>query len=98
MAVLSIREYYHMPAISHGTLPAGQEPANTSQTVAIGGTSVQSAALNIRTRFVRLNCDVACSVEFGASPTAISGTCNMAAGATEYFGVVPETKIAVIAQ
>lgn len=96
MATLSIREYEHINVVSGGIVPVAQEPAVTKQTVAIGGGSLQSAAFNERTRFVRLYCDVACSLEFGVNPTAAANSCSMGAGQTEYFGVQPGHKVAVI--
>lgn len=94
---LSIREYEHINAVASGIVPVGQEPAIASQTVAIGGTSAQSSAFNARTRFVRIHTDVACSLEFGTNPTAVAGACDLAANQTEYFGLIPGLKLAVIA-
>jgi hypothetical protein len=97
MAVLSIREYEHLPHLSNGGLPVGKEPALASQTVAIGGASVASAAFTQRTKFIRVWVDLACSLEFGDAPEAVAGSCNLSAQQTEYFGVEPGTKVAVIA-
>ncbi|MBP9714802.1 MAG: hypothetical protein KBD60_14140, partial [Sterolibacterium sp.] len=74
-----------------------QEPSITEQTpVVIGGGSLQSAAFNGATRVVRLHTDAICSVAFGANPTATANTKRMAANSTEYFGVEPGHKVAVI--
>lgn len=99
MARLSIREYEHTTHLARGLIPVGEEPALASQSVAIGGASAQSATLNLRTKFVRIHSDVACSIEFGTDPTAVAGSCDFAAGQTEYFGVAnaSQIKIAVIA-
>ena len=99
MARLSIREYEHISAVSRGIVPVGEEPAINQQVITISGTSAQSAAFGVRTRFVRVHTDVACCLDFGTNPTAIQGSCEMAANQTEYFGVVNATnvKIAVIA-
>lgn len=97
MAILSIREYEHLALLAGGGIPVGQEPRIAAHSVAIGGASQQSAAFGERAKFVRLFCDVACSVEFGSNPTATATTCPMAAGQTEYFGVAAGTKVAVIA-
>jgi len=71
MATLYIQEYAKLAVDDMGKpVQIGQEPALASQTVAIGGASVQSAAFNARTKFVRLHTDVICSVKFGANPTA----------------------------
>lgn len=97
MAVLYISEYdaQAWDGVSN-TLPAGREPAIATQTVAIGGVSAQSAAFNAKTRFVRIHTDAICSVEFGANPTATAAKARMAANQTEFFGVNPGDKVAVI--
>ena len=99
MARLSVREYEHISAVSRGIVPVGEEPAITQQVITISGSSAQSAAFDVRTRFVRVHTDVACCLAFGTNPTATQGSCEMAANQTEYFGVVNATnvKVAVIA-
>ena len=69
---------------------------------------MQSAALNLNTRFVRLCADTACAVAFGTNPTAITtaatgtalGSMRLAGNTVEYFeisGAAGTRKIAVIA-
>ena len=97
MATLYIQEYAKLAGDDMGKpVQVGQEPALASQTVAIGGSSVQSAAFNARTEFVRVHTDVICSVKFGANPTAATSDARMGAGATEMFGVEGVGKVAVI--
>lgn len=98
MPRLSIREYEHISAVTRGIVPVGEEPAVANQTLTIAGASAPSAAFNIRTRFVRIHTDVNCSLDWGTSPVAIAGLCDMVAGQTEYFGIVNATnmKVAVI--
>lgn len=96
MAVLFISEYDNVARDNVGMVQAGQEPAIATQTVAIGGASAQSAAFNANTKFVRLHTDAICSVAFGANPTATASTARMAANQTEFFGVRPGQKVAVI--
>ena len=97
MATLDITEYQELAFAGRGHLiPAGQEPAILNQQVAIGALSVQSSALSDTTRFVRLHADVACRIAIGASPTAASTSMRFGAGGTEYLGVRPGLKIAVI--
>lgn len=74
----------------------GMEPALADLQVAITAGSVQSAAFPDNTRLVRVHADAVCRVAFGDNPTAAATTKRMAAGATEYFGVRPGHKIAVI--
>lgn len=67
-----------------------------SQRVAVGVSSAQSAALSSETIIVRVVADVDCYLAFGANPTATNTDLFLAAGDTEYFGVTPGTKIAVL--
>ena len=79
-----------------GVVSFAAQPPQAEQTVAIGGTSTPSAAFSANTYLVRVSTDAICSVLFGASPTATAASARMAAGQTEYFGVVPGMKLAVI--
>lgn len=93
---LDITEYSQMATDGAGRLlPAGKEPGRQQQ-VAIGGASAQSAAFDGQTQFVRLHTDAACRIAFGSDPTAAATTARMAAGSTEFFGVKPGHKVAVI--
>lgn len=94
MAVLYITEYAGV-GYAGGVIPVGAEPG-LDQTVAISGSSAQSAALGNNTTLVRIHTDAICSVKFGTSPTALSTSRRMAANQTEYFSVTPGIKIAVI--
>lgn len=96
MAKVYITEYIRMPADTRGLVPAGDEPGVTTQTVAIGGASVQSSAFNAATKFIRLHTDAICSVEFGSNPTATANSARLAANTTEFFGVRAGHKVAVI--
>jgi hypothetical protein len=89
MAVLYITEYAD---VARPQAPAGipswpQEPPLAEQTVAIGAGSVASAAFNAATRFVRLQSDVVCSVEFGTAPTATATTGRLPANVIDVRGV-----------
>lgn len=96
MAVLDITEFSVVARTPQGdVLPTGRWPA-TNQQVAIGGASAQSAAFGGATTFVRVHTDAACRIAIGANPTAAASSPRMAAGATEYFGVIPGDKLAVI--
>lgn len=97
MATCYISEYQTVAWSTAGGLPAGQEPALTDQTVAIGA-EAKSAAFNANTRFVRISVDVVCSIKFGptASTTATTSNKRLAANSTEYFGVVPGQVVSVI--
>jgi hypothetical protein len=97
MAVLFITEFKGGRKDRSGlALPLAMTPPIAEQTVAIAGASAQSAALNTTTEVVRVHTDAICSVAFGSNPTATATTMRLAAGSTEYFYVVPGSKIAVI--
>ena len=95
MAKVYISEYKAMAAVDR--FPAALEPSEAEQTpVAIGGASVQSAAFGATTLMVRIHTDAICSIAFGSSPTATANSKRMAADTTEYFGVKPGDRVAVI--
>jgi hypothetical protein len=68
----------------------------TTQDVAVGAASAQSAAFGADTRVVRVISTVACRILFGANPTALATSVFLPATQAEYFQVVPGHKIAVI--
>lgn len=97
MAILDITEYEELAASAQGhRIPAGQEPNVAQQQVAIGATSAQSVAFGDRTRFIRLHADAPCRVAIGDNPTASSTSMRIGGGGTEYLGVYPGLKLAVI--
>ena len=96
MAKVYITEH-QLPRYHLGSpLPVLASPPLASQTVTIGGASVQSAAFNTDTKIVCVHTDAICSVEFGASPTATANSRRLAANSTEFFEVSVGHKIAVI--
>lgn len=98
MALIDITEYSELAMTGAGfKVMAGQEPGLTNQQVAIGGSSAQSAAFGDTTRFVRIHADASCRVAVGSNPTASSASMRIGAGGTEYLGVLPGLKLAVIA-
>jgi hypothetical protein len=97
MAVLYISEYVTLGLTQGRPIAAGLEPSAAEQNIAIGGASVASAAFGSGTNFVRLHCDVICSVAFGLTPVAVVTQKRLAAGQTEFFAVAPGFKVAVIA-
>jgi hypothetical protein len=99
MAVLYVTEYARQGRDASGyQMVVADEPAIANQTIAIGVGSVQSAAFNALTKFIRVSTDAVCSVEFGTNPTATATTRRMPANSTEYFSVplAGSYKIAVI--
>lgn len=99
MATVYITEFARQGRDASGfQMVVADEPAIANQTVAITAGSVQSSAFNALTKFVRVNTDAVCSIEFGTNPTASSTTRRLAANSTEYFSVPlgASYKIAVI--
>jgi len=98
MPTLDITEYDALAYDQLGKLiMTGMEPSVLNQQVAISGASAQSAALGDTTRFVRIHADVPCRLVVGEDPTASTASMRVGAGGTEYLGVRPGLKIAVIA-
>lgn len=98
MATLYITQYARL-AIDPAGQPVlvGMEPSNTI-TVAIGGSSTQSATIQGGTKFVRLHTDTICNIAVGTNPTATTSGLRLAANQTEFFGLASDgLKIAVIA-
>ena len=96
MATLYIAEFASVGGTGNFVVAGAFAPPITEQTVAIGGGSLQSAAFNTNTSFIRVHTDAICSIAFGTNPTASAAKMRLAASQTEYFSVVPGQKIAVI--
>jgi hypothetical protein len=93
-----LAEYGGLSSVKGGA-PAVQTPPITVQSIAIGAGSVQSAAFDKATTIVRIHTDATAWLAFGSNPTAAVGnasTIRMAANQTEFFGVAPGHKLAVI--
>jgi hypothetical protein len=98
MAILDITEYSELATTGSGhRVMAGQEPSLVNQQVAIGPVSEQSLPFGDTTKFIRIHADAACRVAVGSDPTASSASMRVGAGGTEYLGVQPGIKLAVIA-
>lgn len=100
MATLYIAEFSSLAKAGGGDgMQIAQWPPHKQQTVAIGGSSAASAVFDSRTVAIRVHADVICSFRIGGvdeTPTALATDARLAADATEYFGVKPNQKIAVI--
>lgn len=99
MAKVYVTEYARQGRDASGyQMVVADEPQTTTQTVAIGAGSVQSAAFDAGTKFVRVSTDAICSIAFGTNPTATANSMRMPANTTEYFSVPlgQSWKIAVI--
>jgi len=94
MATADISEFVNLARDANGNIIlAGMEPSIVDQQITIGS-ATQSAAF--KGNYVRIHVDAACRILFGANPTASSTSKRLAAGATEYFGVVPGHKVSII--
>jgi hypothetical protein len=88
MAFVYLTEYVTVGLARSGDMPVPQEPALAEQKLVNTGGSVASAALNSRTRLVRIHADSICSVTFGTgTPTATTSNRRFAAGQTEYVSI-----------
>lgn len=98
MPSLDITEYAELAVAGRGHMVmAGKEPAVINQQISIGATSAQSSPMSDVTRFIRLHAETSCRVSVGSNPVAAATSMRMVAGGTEYLGVSPGLKIAVIA-
>jgi hypothetical protein len=83
--------------VAGGSVMPQDPPVLAGYTLAIGGASTPSPAFNAATRFVRLHADTICSVRVNyASPVAVATDGRLAANQTEFRGVTPGLKLAVI--
>lgn len=99
MPTLDISEYQKLAKDDDSRqIQAGSEPGIRFQQVAISDrNSQQSQPFNDRTKLIRVHADVACRVAFGDNPSASStASMRLGAGSTEYFGVTPGQRLAVI--
>lgn len=96
---LYITEFSAATVDTYRMLPAATLPSGTTQSVAVAGSSAQSAILDMNTRLIRLVSDERCKVEVGASPTASGTSMPLQSGVAEYFNVPANSgfKIAAIA-
>lgn len=99
MSKLYIAEFTSTGGISYvsgNPMQLPKAPPAAGQVVTFT-TTVQSAAFNAATTFVRLISDTDCHLEFGANPTAtVSSVIKLTAGVPEYLGVTPGQKVAAI--
>lgn len=77
-------------------MPAARLPGLANQELTVGAASVQSAAFNANTTYIRLATTTACRFLVGRNPTALATSAYLPANAVEYFGVNPGDKVAVI--
>jgi hypothetical protein len=68
----------------------------STQSVAVSGTSAQSAVISGATNYVRLVSTTLCHIRAGSSPTATTSNMPLVPYVPEYFAVNSGQKIAVI--
>lgn len=101
MATLYIAEYSRLSGLPNTLAQMPQEPADREQTITISGSSTPSLAFAATTKAVRIHTDAVCSIKFGrggdsADPVATAANQRLAANQTEFKGVDPNAKVAVI--
>jgi hypothetical protein len=96
VASLYVTEYAQLVQQQGEAQMMAVAPPLAEQKIAIGGASTPSAAFNAATRCVRIHTDAICSIAFGTAPVAAATNARLGANATEYFGVQPGSKVAVI--
>lgn len=85
-----------MDYVNGHPVAALQEPSTEQTPITSSGVSQQSSAFGASTRIVRIHTDGIVSIAFGTNPTATTNSKRLAANQTEYFGVAPDMKVAVI--
>ncbi len=92
-----ISEYTSLGQTSSGVATAqiATLPPMADQKVTFTGTPGSSAAFNAKTRFIRITCDAACSINMAG--TATTSNARLAADVVEYFAVQPGAVLSVIA-
>ena len=82
-----VSEYASIPLANHSNVDVAQQASLDQTPVNFGGGATQSAAFGSRTSYVRMWCDVQCSILFGTNPTATNANTPLAATTPEYFFV-----------
>jgi orotate phosphoribosyltransferase len=95
MAKLYVTEFESI-FLSGGQSVAVTPPIFDQTPLAIGASSVASAAFNAKTGLVRIETDAICSLAWGATPVATANNMRMNANTVEYFAVQAGAKVAVI--
>lgn len=84
--------------VARGQILIGKSPGVLQQTpVAITGVSAQSQPFQPGTNYIRMHTDVTCSISLGLNPLATTDNGRLAPNQTEYMGVNPGDRVAVIA-
>lgn len=86
-----VTEYARQSVDNHGnSIAAGEEPPLTEYVIDYNAGEAHGANLNAKTRLVRVHVDSIASIKIDAAAVAATTNKRLAAGQTEYFGVVPE--------
>lgn len=98
MAKLYISEFAMKGAAGSGApVEIAQEPCLSDQSPLEFSSGAQlSSAFLPGTRFIRVHTDATCSIAIGSAPTATVSNKRLFANTTEYFGVVPGDRLAVV--
>lgn len=82
-----ITEFSDMQQLTGHLIGAANQPDIATQVVDYTSAHAESAAFNVKTKFIRIHVDSIASIKFGTAPVATTSHPRMAAGATEYYGV-----------
>lgn len=96
MGTLYISEFRDVATVGTHRPPIPPTPSIVEQNVTITSSSMTSSAFNSQTRMVMVNCDAACSLAWGQSPTATTSQHRLAANETRFYGVLAGEVVAVI--
>jgi hypothetical protein len=102
MATLYVAEYSTLASVPSSLTfgpqagQAPQEPPKAEYVINITGSSTAGQLFGGYTAMIRVHTDAICSIAIGTAPTATTSTKRLAANQTEYFGVAPGQRIAVI--
>lgn len=97
----SVKEYATMAATASGgaSAQAASEPAVIDQgDIDFTSGHAESAAFNAGTKFIRIKCYAQAAFSVGLAPIATTGMSWIGTGETEYFGVLPNNKISLVAK
>jgi hypothetical protein len=97
MPQVDITEYQNLASDGLGNrVAAGVEPSRQVRQITVSASSNPSVALDSATKFIRVHTDTTIRIAFGHDPVASATSQRMVANSTEYFGVTPGIKVAVI--
>lgn len=96
MSTAYITEFKDTPVYDNMPIPKWGAGVVEQTPVTVSGSSAQSAAFAVTTRYIWVTCDGICSFTIGSNPTATTSKMRLAADKDLFIGVQPGDKIALI--